>query len=231
MCARRRSSGCDGSETSGSPTPRPPQPRLATGEDGAVSEDIYCLTCGYNLRGLHGDPVRCPECGDLNDLGTVVIPAKMIRDALRKMETAPTYCVVCAILLSTFGTLALFTRGLSILVVPLAVLGWLVNYRRTKKSFNNQSGWRRILLDFHVVALPCMMILPILVFALYNAGNYRSGLGKVVLAGWLVAVPAVLVALRVYYAARARITIMQRDAAVRIARQTLRKTLHRQRRR
>lgn len=229
MCARRRASRQSESETHSSPQLLP-----ATGEDGAINEDIYCLTCGYNLRGLQGDPVRCPECGDLNDLGTVVIPAKMIRDALRKMETAPTHCVSCAIMLSTFGTLALFTRVMSILVVPLvplAALGWLVNYRRMKKSFNNQPGWRRILLDFHVVALPCMMLVPILVLAFYKAGHYRGGLGKVVLAGWLVAVPAVLVTLRVYYAARARITIMQRDAAVRIARQTLRKALHRQRRR
>lgn len=29
-----------------------------------IDFDLFCLTCGYNLRGLRGDPVRCPECGD-----------------------------------------------------------------------------------------------------------------------------------------------------------------------
>lgn len=24
--------------------------------------DLYCLQCGYNLRGQSGDPRRCPEC-------------------------------------------------------------------------------------------------------------------------------------------------------------------------
>ena len=25
-----------------------------------------CLKCGYRLRGLDGDPIRCPECGHVN---------------------------------------------------------------------------------------------------------------------------------------------------------------------
>jgi arginyl-tRNA synthetase len=28
-----------------------------------LDRDLYCPTCGYNLRGLSGDPIRCPECG------------------------------------------------------------------------------------------------------------------------------------------------------------------------
>lgn len=24
--------------------------------------DLSCLNCGYNLRGLYGNPIRCPEC-------------------------------------------------------------------------------------------------------------------------------------------------------------------------
>ena len=31
--------------------------------DSGISEELTCLGCGYNLRGLGADPVRCPECG------------------------------------------------------------------------------------------------------------------------------------------------------------------------
>jgi arginyl-tRNA synthetase len=33
-----------------------------------IDADLYCLECGYNLRGLFGDPIRCPECGTRNAL-------------------------------------------------------------------------------------------------------------------------------------------------------------------
>jgi hypothetical protein len=33
-----------------------------TSTDQGFLQDINCLECGYNLRGLLGDPVRCPEC-------------------------------------------------------------------------------------------------------------------------------------------------------------------------
>ncbi|QDU34080.1 hypothetical protein KS4_21420 [Poriferisphaera corsica] len=33
-----------------------------------LSGDLPCLGCGYNLRGLIGPVVQCPECGNGNDL-------------------------------------------------------------------------------------------------------------------------------------------------------------------
>lgn len=52
----------------------------------ALNIDLYCLTCGYNLRGLSGDPVRCPECGNLNPIGDVELPAELITRQLRRMD-------------------------------------------------------------------------------------------------------------------------------------------------
>src|SRR5687768_11722668 len=41
--------------------------RLATDEHGALTQDVPCHRCGYNLRGLT-PPGGCPECGrDLRD--------------------------------------------------------------------------------------------------------------------------------------------------------------------
>ncbi|MBI5865778.1 MAG: hypothetical protein HZB38_15000 [Planctomycetes bacterium] len=31
-----------------------------------LSYDAPCARCGYNLRGLSGDPICCPECGGFN---------------------------------------------------------------------------------------------------------------------------------------------------------------------
>ena len=40
--------------------------------------DLYCLECGYNLRGHSGDPRRCPECFHLNSVGDAELSAEMI---------------------------------------------------------------------------------------------------------------------------------------------------------
>jgi hypothetical protein len=39
-------------------------PPLSPEPPPALDRHLYCLTCGYNLRGLSGDPLRCPECGN-----------------------------------------------------------------------------------------------------------------------------------------------------------------------
>ena len=38
-----------------------------------IQQDIACPNCDYNLRGLHGDVVTCPECGQICDIAQIVI--------------------------------------------------------------------------------------------------------------------------------------------------------------
>ena len=64
----------------------------------AIDTDLYCVECGYNLRGLSGDPVRCPECGYHNPLGDVKIPAEIITRQLREMESPLATCALSALL-------------------------------------------------------------------------------------------------------------------------------------
>ena len=40
----------------------------------AISHDLFCTGCGYNLRGITGD--RCPECG--HDLTALRSPVSQI---------------------------------------------------------------------------------------------------------------------------------------------------------
>jgi hypothetical protein len=37
-----------------------------------ITQDVPCPACGYNLRGLSGDVVGCPECGQMCDVGELV---------------------------------------------------------------------------------------------------------------------------------------------------------------
>lgn len=38
----------------------------------SIREDLACPACGYNLRGLVGDLIRCPECGVSCDVAALV---------------------------------------------------------------------------------------------------------------------------------------------------------------
>ena len=44
--------------------------------------DLFCLGCGYNLRGLCGDPRCCPECGTNNRVSDLTIPSHVIAKQL-----------------------------------------------------------------------------------------------------------------------------------------------------
>lgn len=57
-----------------------------------VTLDLYCLECGYNLRGQSGDPRRCSECGHHNSVEDLEVPAKLIRRALRQLESGAALC-------------------------------------------------------------------------------------------------------------------------------------------
>ena len=127
--------------------------------------ELYCLTCGYNLRGLSGDPVRCPECGELNDLGSVHIPANLIKRALLNMETAPTLCTACA--LATIILVALLTMtpwkssvGTVSLPVALAFLWWMSpSFART--VFGAKQGRRASILHLTITLALCTVCIHI----------------------------------------------------------------------
>jgi len=57
-----------------------------TGQGNDADLDLYCLNCGYNLRGLSGDP-----------MSVMTVPAGAVARELRRMETAPTVCVAATL--------------------------------------------------------------------------------------------------------------------------------------
>lgn len=53
-----------------------------------LETDLYCMRCGYNLRGLSGDPIRCPECGKANEIETVIETAPLVTAHIERIESA-----------------------------------------------------------------------------------------------------------------------------------------------
>jgi hypothetical protein len=166
-----------------------PDTTLAPGGD-LTNVDLYCLDCGYNLRGLSGDPRRCPECGSPNPIGLTEIPKHLIKRQLRLMDlqTLLMPLSLCTSLL--FGVVGVgmvcdkFGRQsgwvLTVTAVAgLGLLGWCV--REFRSDCGSQPGWKGLALQY------CLLI-PIMVLAsVILAGLAGRLLGYVLpwqLPGW-----------------------------------------------
>jgi len=219
----------------------------------SLDRDLYCLTCGYNLRGLTGDPVRCPECGNLNPIGDVEIPAPIIAAQLRRMETSPAACLAALIVgvplhvvfwsLVWTGTATHFElNGIVCEALPtlLATAVWYESCRRFRDSCLRKPGWGTALLMYHVYGLAVLVStiggVPLLVVQLIRFGDrYISAFPGSELVWLLVALmlggPAVYFWVRwLYRLATARLIPLQREVAVTIARDRVRRDLLRERR-
>lgn len=200
---------------------------LRRAEDHSIDEDVYCLGCGYNLRGLIGDPVTCPECGKSNATGELIIPAETITDALRSMETAPTTCVamvliflcslfvliMCAVNNSSIAIPAFFLVG-SMLLAVFAIM-------EMRRSFNARPGWRRILFEFHLVTALVIVSCGLVIAALVTQVLITA------LIVWVLGVCGIVIGSLIYRASRRRLAAIQREAAVRMAEDILRRQLRR----
>lgn len=205
-----------------------------------LERDLYCLDCGYNLRGLSGDPVRCPECGYLNPIDVAEIPADAIAAQLQRMESAPAYAVAAFLWLGFMGAswiwaqarepCFLWSAGVAALVWPLQV----VRYRRSCRA---RPGWAGALLRYHLCGLLMIVtVLPMIPLAAWAAVAatrrfdllpdtmlvFPGGLGVITglvaahfWSGWL------------YRVAKRPMEALQRELAVTIARERIRRKLAR----
>lgn len=143
--------------------------------------DIFCLNCGYNLRGHSGDPVRCPECGHSNPLTDMEVPAELMARAFRRMETGAALCgaTMCALfywllpllavmLFQSHPPLSLFVWVFIFAALVASVVFWIVGVFLFRASCGGKQGWFGALLRFN--ALACLvvgMVVSVLVLILW----------------------------------------------------------------
>jgi len=207
--------------------------------DGTIEIDLYCLRCGYNLRGLSGDPVRCPECGYDNPTGDLYLPADVITRQLRAMET-PLAAAALALLLSVvFLAISILelTVPLGIAIVCMVTAGvWMARFRN---SCEKRPDWLGAFVRYQLIAT----LMSALVCVPLAAGCYLFWYQRrswtrfsdlfypVALLLFGLTLVVILLGLKgLHRRLKASIEPLQREMAVRIARDVIRKRQARGRR-
>jgi hypothetical protein len=139
----------------------------------ASNVDLYCLKCGYNLRGLSGDPRRCPECGHLNPMSDLTVPAEYITQQLRRMETPPALCAgavtlaIGSVIATGVGRLTVTQFELQgyLFLLPglLSLLIWKHNANAFRESCLNDPSWKHALWYYHLNAVPLCVLVMLLI--------------------------------------------------------------------
>ena len=198
---------------------------------------VYCLECGYNLRGHAGDPRRCPECGHLNRVEDLEVPAKLIRRALRRLESGAAICGASAatMLLWVIPLLIIMVNPpmsrppayVWILVVSLgaaAMIFFVVGMFHFRRSCARNSRWLPTLLWFTFLA--CLLsatglaaIVAILSgIAIAVAMRPAFPLNVQTVVSMLVAIAMLPLSVWLYRVAKRAIHPLQRETAARFAR-------------
>jgi len=209
--------------------------------------DLYCLHCGYNLRGLSGDPRRCPECGDFSPISEMTLPAQAITAQLRRMETWPTACLSFVLLLMFSLTLAVLAlaafgptkevcAGLTLPVLILVPL-WFHGVSRFSAACMDKPGWSQVLIEYHIygIALCLAMVVSFgfpLSYVLQDLRREPSWpmllAGLVILVGGFTAV--IVLAPLARRRCKTKMDALQREVAVKLAGEYLRRRLSKRRR-
>ena len=124
--------------------PKTPAPQIEPGAAApGAPADVHCVACGYNLRGLTGDPVCCPECGRLNRVQVGAAPqtyveaelAALVSGAKRGLWAA----LLCGLMLLVTILIAI-EEDLAVGLVTLLCLGETLAFGAV--AANSLAGYR-----------------------------------------------------------------------------------------
>lgn len=117
---------------------------------GAYQRDTPCPACGYNLRGLTGDPLRCPECGTETSRARLAELRGPMATRLRNLQSAIDLQTLAILLVMVGVPAALFVfgpRGIAfalLAVVPLGIVLAAIGWRMAKELFLGPGGGRLV---------------------------------------------------------------------------------------
>lgn len=223
---------------------QPPEPSLWNSPAASLihERDLYCLRCGYNLRGLAGDPIRCPECAFDNPVGDVELPAPLIRARLRAMETMPALALLVFLAMCLATVLVFFNvfmRGFGggvgeiLMILVLLALAWSGLLARYRNSCMAKSGWLAALALYHIAGVACVLVIMVSMGLVLRIALLLMPARPAVLtlAGSLPLILAVPWLFRgVHARAVRRMHAVQREVAVQLARDDARRRILRKRR-
>ncbi|MCB9849284.1 MAG: hypothetical protein H6817_01115 [Phycisphaerales bacterium] len=196
--------------------------------------DLYCLRCGYNLRGQAGDPKRCPECGISNRVEDMVVSSDHIAKQLRKLESAPTYCfaAILAALTALFFIVISFddpgffkaTATIWAPAIVFAAIAWPVGRRRFAASCLNQPAcdlalFKYVLLGAAIFVLAFGALLgtcfvPVSILSAVTGGGKSAATAIFLLVVPVLWVLAGIGVRKLYRVARGVLIPLQREVAV-----------------
>ncbi len=177
----------------------------------------------------------------MNPMGTAEIPAKLISEQLRQLETAPAYCAglsVLAIVLLLPIVIFILNNGVNhpvLACVAMSILACLTGVAITagqfKTSCREHPRWQRALWQYWRAAVGLVflvLIAPVLSGVLISTGIMRAwSVTTVWLLSWILPIVVLsVVGPRTHRRLKKILHPLQRDVAVQIARDTPRKKLH-----
>ena len=218
-----------------------------------VTFDCECMECGYNLRGLSGEPVRCPECGHLNPVHEVQVTPEAIAWQLRRMETPLAVCALAAVVGVPMAGATIY---LAVVNPPtlrdgvfpcfplssvVSVVAWCVGLVQFRSACEYQAGWARAFWRYQVRAVlsAACVATPTLLIA-ERLGQYGSNVHDAGRRVWIalsmmlvfaaIIIIAVRGARRLHGRLRETIEPLVRETAMRLAWENMRERMRSARR-
>lgn len=198
-----------------------------------IDRDTLCLCCGYNLRSLTGDPVRCPECGSLNPRGDIRLHDAEIAWQLRAMETAPAVCVGAALLFPALSCVSvlLWFAGVEFRPFVVAALGmigvWIWGYRRYCAACQEMPGCVGLFVRYQLTGVGAVLALCVVGAIGITIKACFSFLGQFVLVveGASLLIVMLAIVRGPYRRLRSEMDVLQQAAAEEILRERFRRAI------
>jgi hypothetical protein len=132
----------------------------------ALEHDLPCPNCGYNLRGLSGDPVRCPECG-VHTAVSLATRSEYARDDLLRarllvrFHAGPSLCALgagaAAFFFGLFAALHDFFWPIRTAPYVTCAVVWITGATVYVAQCRRLPGWRRAFVRHQAYALSAVL--------------------------------------------------------------------------